>query len=177
MAAGVVLALASTASFAIPVSMPSCTSTTNWGSLGPPGNQAFGQAFTSAGSYNDCYNFSLGSNADSFGGTTAWDLPLNSLDINLDQVSLYSNTTMVGSDQSPESFAFAGLVAGGYTLVVSSVVTDNWGFYPLLAYTGQISTYKAGAGTTSVPEPTTLTLLGLGMVAAAAVRRRRRSNS
>ncbi len=165
-AAGVLLASASTTSFA----GPTCSSTTDWANLGPPGLASFGNWFSTAGTYNDCYTFALGASADSFGGTLEIDPWLNKLDIDVTSVSLFLNGSSIGADQSPSYFTFDDLVQGGiYTLIVNSVVTRDPGLWNVpVGYVGVIKTT-----TNSVREPTTLTLLSLGLLATAAVRRRR----
>lgn len=167
--AGAVLALAGVSAMA---AAPTCTSTTGWGELGPPGYEFFGNSFNSAGSYTDCYTFSLGSAADSFGGTIELDSWLNSLDINLLSVSLYSGDAQIGSDSSPGFFSFAGLSGGGYTLAVSSQVTSHDGLWDgKVGYLGLIATIAA-----PVPEPQALALMLVGIAGvggALALRRRR----
>jgi hypothetical protein len=172
LAVGVLLASASTTSFAV----PTCNSSTDWVSLGPPGVKYLSNWFSSAGTYNDCYTFSLGANADSFGGVVELDPWFNTLDIDVTSVSLLLNGSSIGEDQSPLNFAFGDLDQGGiYTLVVNSLVTaDPSGLWNAPAgYIGLIGAMPSAPAPTSVPEPTTLTLLGLGLVTAAVVRRRR----
>jgi hypothetical protein len=165
-AVGFALASASTTSFA----MPKCTSNTDWVSLGPPGTAVFSNWFSKSGTFNDCYTFSLGGDADSFGGVVEVDPLFNKLDIDVTSVSLFLNGSSLGKDQSPLNFTFDDLVKGGiYTLIVNAVVTKDPGLWKIpVGYVGTIQT------TTSVPEPMTLTLLGLGLVAVAAARRRTR---
>src|SRR5690349_13130834 len=125
-AAGFVLASASTASFAL----PTCSSTTDWVTLGPPGLETFGNVFSRAGNYYDCYTFSLGASADTLGVTLEIDPWLNKLDIDVTSVSLWLNGSSIGSDTSPSYFTFSDLTQGGiYTLIVDSVVTNDPGLW------------------------------------------------
>jgi hypothetical protein len=171
-AAGVLLASASTTSFAV----PTCSSTTDWASVGP-GIEFFSNLFSSPRTYDDCYTFSLSGDAKAFAGVGGIDW-FSNLDIDVTSVSLFSNDSSIGAAQSPQSFVFDDLTQGGlYTLVVNSVVTLGpsglWnapvGYFGLIgAMPGLVADDP-----TRVPEPTTLTLLGLGLVTAAVVRRRR----
>jgi len=153
-----------------------CSSTSNWGTMGPPAVQVFGQSFTSAGSYADCYSFSLDEAADSLGWLIEID-PLSKLDIDVTSVSLFSggvlgdNTTgsLLGSF-SDTSFAFSGLGTGTYSLAISSAVTRDFFGLPLpVGYAGAITTVSSK----QVPEPATLGLFGLALTGLGLVRRRR----
>lgn len=156
---------------------PVCSSTTDWVTLGPPGLETFGNSFSAAGTYQDCYTFSLGATADSFGGMVEVDPIFNRLDIDLTAVSLFLGDSLIGLDASPFSFNFANLAGGGiYTLVVASSVTRDPGLWNMrVGYVGAIATVAASGG--SVPEPGNPALLGLGLVALALRRRRRQSPS
>jgi hypothetical protein len=139
---------------------PSCTSTTGWGSLGPPGFEAFGNSFTSANSYTDCYTFSVSSAATSFGGAIEINTLFNALDIDVTSVSLYAGDTLLGSDTSPLFFSFAGLTGGSsYTLAIASKVTNDPGLWTVpVGYAGLIATIAA-----PVPEPGALALMVAGL--------------
>ena len=164
------LALAVVSSTAM--AAPTCTSTTNWVSLGPPGFQLLGNSFSSATTFHDCYTFSLSGSTNSFGGILEIDPWLNKLDIDLTGISLYLGNTMIGSDASPDDFAFAGLSAGGlYTLVVDGIVARDFGlFTTAVGYLGSVATFAAAG---LIPEPATLALIGLALTSLAFVRRRR----
>ena len=121
-----------------PTMAATCTSQSNWGSLGPPGFTAFGNAFSSAGSYLDCYSFSLTSAANAYGGALEFNTIFNKLDIDVSSVSLFSDGvlggqtigSLVGSDNSPLFFSFSSLIAGTYTLAVESIVSTDPGYGP-----------------------------------------------
>lgn len=161
-----------------------CTSTTNWYSLGPPGLEVFGQSFGSVGSYTDCYSFSLSSAADSFGGTWSIDPWLNQLDLTVGSVTLFSgglanNQTTGGfitADSTPGSFSFTSLSAGTYTLAVASKVTSDWGFTnDRVGYIGVIATTGASVAS-AAPEPESYAMMLAGLAGVGfAVRRRRRA--
>jgi hypothetical protein len=153
---------------------PSCTSTTGWGSLGPPGFEVFGNSFTSANNYTDCYTFSLSGPAISFGGAVEINTLFNKLDIDVQSVSLYVGDTLVGVDTSPLFFSFAGLSGvGSYTLAIASKVTTDPGLWTVpVGYAGLITTIAA-----PVPEPGALALMvaGLAGVGGVAAWRRRKA--
>jgi hypothetical protein len=156
---------------------PTCSSTTGWGSLGPPGLQGFGNAFSTPGSYTDCFSFTLGSTADALGITVEWDMS-PTLNIDVSSVGLYSGDSLLGmfstaAGTKASFFTFSGLSGGIgslYTLAISSVVTGvaTWG---PVGYLGAIATIAA-----PVPEPSTYALMLAGVVGVAgAVWRRRRA--
>jgi len=163
------IALSMVAASAIAAS-PTCTNTTGWGSLGPPGFEAFGNSFTSANTYTDCYTFSLSSPATSFGGAIELNTIFNKLDIDITSVSLYSGGTLLGSDSSPLFFSFGSLTGGSYTLAISSKVTNDPGLWTVpVGYAGLITTIAA-----PVPEPGALALMVAGLAGIGGAMRLRR---
>jgi hypothetical protein len=142
-----------------------CTSTTSWDSLGPPDAAIFGNAFTSGGSYTDCYTFSLTSAANSFGGTMELG---NVFKIDVTSVSLFLGDSLIGVDSSADNiFTFANLAGGGlYTLAVASSVGKD----PIYAsYAGLITTIAA-----PVPEPGAVALMIAGLIGVGSIAWRRR---
>jgi len=143
---------------------PSCTSTT-------AGLAPFSESFTSAGTYTDCYTFSLSGSGNSLsGGLTETASLLTTLGINVASASLYLGSTLLGTDASPMNFSFGSLAGGGYTLAILSTVTA-----PLLGlgvgavgYSGSVTAIAA-----PVPEPgaVALTIAGILGVGAFAWRR------
>jgi hypothetical protein len=147
-----------------------CTSTQSLSELGPPGIATFGNSFSSAGSYVDCYTFTLDAPATSFGGVIEIDPLFNRLDIDITDVSLYAGSTrLVDTIDNPLLFGFQGLLGGPgapmFILALSSVVTTDpgWRDRPV-GYAGAIMTSAVKA----LPEPGPLALLaatGLGLLA------------
>jgi len=138
---------------AAPAMAATCTSTSNWGDMGPPAAQLFGHSFGSAGAFSDCYTFTLDASAMGFGGTIESDTPFNKLDIDVSSVSLFSGSNLIGSDSTPGvfegGFNFGGLTAGSYTLAVNGLVSRDFGFNNAgVSYKGGILTLAA-----PVPEP------------------------
>jgi hypothetical protein len=145
------------------------------GSLGPPDIALFGNSFSSAGSYVDCFTFELSGPATSFGGVVELD-PLSKLNIDVTSISLYasSGTSNWQPDTTPLAFSFGGLVGGAgvvYTLQVVSTVVAGWGFNANVGYGGTIVTLASAA-----PEPSAyaLAIAGLAVVGFGVLRSRRR---
>ena len=162
--AGLAISLASSVSGAA-----TCTSSTTLGTLG-----LFGSSFSSAGTYYDCFTFSLSGNAKAVGGIQELDPFWNKLNISLKSVSLFSDGTLVGNmDTSPLTFSFGNLAGGAlYTLQVVSkvIVASGIGTNDKVGYAGVITTLASPA-----PEPAAYALAaaGLAIVGVSAWRRRR----
>lgn len=181
------------AAFAVALSSPSmaavCSGGYGLGTLGPPGASWFGESFSRAGSYLDCYSFSLTSAADSFGGTLELDLS-PSLSIDVTGFSLFSGgvsggqTTgglingTGGSWGSFNSFSFGALAAGTYTLAVASTVgrTANAWWNAPVGYIGEIVTTRSAPIASPAPEPATYAMMLLGLAGVAGVASRRRKS-
>lgn len=152
---------------------------TEWNSLGPPDTQGFGNSFSAAtiGGFSDCYEFSLGSAANAFGGVIEIDL-LSRLNINVSSVSLYFGSELKGyataaADALGLSFNFGNLSAGdGYTLQVAGDVTGDKRFLMNVGYAGLITTLAA-----PVPEPGAVALMIAGLLGVGVVAWRRRDVS
>jgi hypothetical protein len=128
------LALVSTLMFAnsAHASLASCGSNTT--AIGSGSTELFGNAFSSAQSFSDCFSFAvpLSGHGNAFGGTLTID-PLSFLDISIFSVSLSGvglSTTLV--DTTPGVFAFTNLLGGNYQLVVSGIVSKGKGFDDIL---------------------------------------------
>jgi len=126
--------------------------------------ELFGNSFSSAQHFSDCFSFTLGSSADAFGGTLEFD-PLSFLNIDVKSISLTGGSllsTLV--DYTPGKFSFDNLVAGD--------VTKSWGLGLPVAYGGVLTT---NAVVNPVPEPETyaMLLMGLGTVGWIARRRKK----
>jgi hypothetical protein len=165
-----------------PAMAATCTGGSTLGNLGPPGTAFFGEAFSRAGSYLDCYSFSLSSAADSFGGVIELDAWLNKLDIDVTGVSLFSGTSyagqstgsLVGADYTPGYFSFGSLAAGTYTLAVASNVGSDAGLWNApVGYLGMLSTSRATVASPA-PEPASYAMMLAGLVGIGAVVRRRK---
>lgn len=169
-----------------PAMAASCSSTRDLGELGPPGLGFLSQAFSSTGSYLDCYTFTLNAPAISFGGTLEIDpslfgFDLNYLAIDVSSVSLFNGGvsssqtgSLFDSDSSAWDFTFDGLSAGTYTLAVASTITSEWGIKPgPVGYIGSITTAASVASAAPEPEALAMMLAGVAGVGAAARRRRR----
>ena len=163
-----------------PAMAATCTGGGSLGTLGPPGTAFFGESFSSAGSYLDCYSFSLSSAADSFGGVLELDVLLNKLDIDVTAVSLFSGTGasggLVGSDYTPGYFSFGSLAAGAYTLAVASTVGRDAGLWNApVGYLGMLSTSRATVASPA-PEPETYAMMLAGLIGIGAMVRRRKQS-
>jgi len=168
--AAIVLTMSGPAAFA---SLTSCGSGTT--ALSSGSTELFGNAFSSARSFSDCYSFSIGAGADAFGGTLTID-PLSFLDLNVNSLTL-SGAGLVTSlvDLTPGVFGFSNLVAGSYQLNVSGTVTKGKGWDDILplpvGYAGSLTT---NAVVTSVPEPDTYAMLLMGLATVGWFARRRK---
>jgi PEP-CTERM motif len=155
------------AALAAPVSTfaYTCTSAAALGDPSVSPAPSFGRAFTADASFVDCWGFSVASTADVSGDTTEvgsdfWFLPRF---IDVQQLELWNaatGTQVDASDLTPDRFAFNGLAAGSYELVVTGFASLGFG---TASYTGSIRAVPSGA----VPEPSSAALLVLALGAAA----------
>lgn len=148
-------AVAATVTIGSPAIAANCTQTTSFNSLGPPDVEFFGNTFSRAQAFTDCYTFTLDQPADSFGGAIEINTILNKLNIDLLAVTLEGgNISAALVDTSPLSFSFGGLIAGSYILAVSGLVTSDPGLWTIpVGYAGLVATVAspvpgpiAGAG-------------------------------
>ncbi len=167
-----------------PAMAATCTGGNALGTLGPPGSALFGESFARAGSYLDCYSFSLTSAANSFGGVIELDAWLNKLDIDVTGVSLFSGASsagqatggLLGADYSAGYFSFGSLAAGAYTLAVASTVSRDAGLWNAsVGYLGLLSTSRATVASPA-PEPETYAMMLIGLVGVGAMVRRRKQS-
>lgn len=160
--------------------MAACTNTFNLGVMGPPALRTFGNDFSTVQSFEDCYNFTLNSPADSLGLT--WEIDASwARDIDLTSVSLTGgNLSNALVDTSASNFSFANLAAGVYQFVVAGNVTgSNGGLFGggVVGYSGLFATSRAPVAA-PVPEPETYAMLALGLLAVGwTVRRRNNGNN
>jgi len=141
--------------------------------LGAGSVDLFGNSFSSAQSFSDCYSFTLGSTADAFGGTLAID-PLSFLNIDVTSVTLSGGGLVTSlTDYTPGLFSFSNLVSGSYQLLVAGNVTKSsgFGFDVPVGYLGALTT---NAVVSPVPEPETYAMLLLGLSAIGWIVRRRK---
>ncbi len=143
---------------------PASAITMDLGTLDAGGSQignSFWRVFNSGsplGAFSDYFTFSLSGAADALGGTTVFEFGW--IDLTLSSASLSGGTlASTRIDSSPESFSFAGLGAGNYTLAINGSLS---GLLGAASYQGNIRT-----NTSRIPEPGTLALLfaSLGILA------------
>ena len=149
-----------------------CTRTSDLGAMGPTASRTFGNSFNGEAQFSECWDFSVSSWSNVSGNTAAvsadfWFLPRF---IDVQEVSLWDLATgmQIGSpDLSPETFAFTGLAAGTYELVVSGFSTLGFG---TASYSATLTTSRVD----TVPEPSMAGLLFLAFGAAVLAGRGRR---
>lgn len=156
--------------------MAACTETFNLGVMGPPALRVFGNDFGSTQHFEDCYNFTLSSPADSLGLTFELDASWVR-DIDLSSVTLTGGSLVNAIvDTSASSFSFSNLAAGVYQFVITGDVTGrNGGLLGggVVGYGGTFATARSTVVAAPVPEPKTYALLALGLLAVGWTVRRR----
>jgi len=160
---------------AVPSMASVIVSTDNLGALSVPGIAGIGNDFSSAGTYQDNYNFTIGQAATAGGLILELDLS-SKLDIDVTEVKLTSTGGGIfAPDFSPTLYNFGTLGAGSYTLSIFSTVTlDSTRGSGSVGYAGLLTLGSVrGGGSTSVPEPGMLALFGIGLVGVALTMRRR----
>lgn len=151
---------------AAPVMAAPCTQTFSLGSLGPPDFAWFGNSFSRAGDFNDCYTFSLSSAADALGIALEFDLS-SRLDVDLLTAAIHRTSgELIGlvHDFSSPVFNFAGLGAGQYRLEIGGEVAvdrPSW-WTGVVGYAGILTTTSAQVAT-PVPEADAIAMLALGL--------------
>lgn len=158
------LAAVSLCAAALPAA--ACTQTFSLGTMGPPDIAAFGNSYTTAQSFKDCYAFSLNSTADAVGVVLEWDLS-SRLNIDLLSLSILSNSGAVLAtlnDMLSPLFRFDNLSTGSYRLAVSGIVTNDSlkRASGRVGYTGLLTTSMSSVAS-PVPEAETLAMLALGL--------------
>ena len=125
-----------------------CTQTFNLGTIGVPSVTGIGDSFGRAGSFVDCYNFSLSSSGNVTDLVFTRDPLLDKLDISLTSIVLSTGR-----------------------LIISGVVTNAAGLFNIrVGYAGLLIATGPGK---SVPEPGTLALFAIGLLGVAFATRRR----
>lgn len=155
------LALISTLMFANAAHASLATCGSGSTALSSGSTELFGNAFSSAQSFSDCYSFAIGTTSNAFGGTLTID-PLSFLDISIASVTLSGSSLSTALvDSTPGVFSFSLLVGGTYQLVVSGLVTKGKGFDDILplpvGYAGSLTVNA----TTAQPVPGPLAGAGL----------------
>ncbi|MCH8179248.1 MAG: FxDxF family PEP-CTERM protein [Proteobacteria bacterium] len=169
---GAVLALACASAF---------SATTDLGQLGAA-DTTFGNTFYRSTSFTDYYTFSIATPGTVSGTTSDGDLFSAFLSFSKDVVlnalvltntavnALYGFDVAIPVDGSTNTFSFANLSAGSYTLLAAGTVT--LGETPSASYTGTIRTTASVAS--PAPEPADLALTAMGLAGVALMLRRGR---
>ena len=157
---------------------PVCGHSQGLGPVAPGQSLSLGRSVVTAGSFTDCYTFSIDYNAQASGTTAevnaSFGASVSYGSIDVWGVELFRDGVSVGAfDDTPESFFFPHLVDGDYLLAVSATSTRGTGRLRV-AYTGSLSTEldSISADTNHVPEPASLALV-LGALGAAGLAARR----
>jgi hypothetical protein len=158
----------------VALASPAHAKTANLGLLTQTGT-TFGNVFFANGGFADYYTFSIGM-PGSVSGTTADTsyVLFFTKDVTLSSLVLTSGATsaVLAQDTTPNSFSFAGLTAGSYTLAVNGSVSGSSLLPTLGGYSGSIKAVSSSVAS-AAPEPADLALTFVGLAGVGMLVRRR----
>ena len=168
------LAAAAALVIAGPAMAATCTTTSSLGTMQIGDWRAFGNTFTTAGNFNDCYSFALAAqSANAIGVALEYNFaPWSTLAIDIFSVSLSGGSLATKvTDTSPESFSFTNLMTGNYLLEVTGATSMATAWWPIT----NTATYAGHIVAAPTPEPETYAMLALGLAGVGFASRRRKS--
>ena len=157
-----------------PALAATCTKSQDLGAMQIGDWRAFGNTFTSAGAFNDCYSFELLANeTNAVGVALEYNFaPYSTLGVDITSVSLSGGSLADRlTDTTAEQFSFTNLLTGHYLLEVTGMtmaVTPQWAVTNTATYAGHV----VAAPT---PEPETYAMLALGLAGVGFASRRRQA--